>query len=108
MIIAIRQWKKEDVRDVLDFYIATTYSTKFKVNEVPFYAECTLRVTPEGFLRYGKICHYLQDIRIYHNDRLVTVIPNKSTDTDVADKLIVDAFQNNPMLRYLVERRGKS
>lgn len=108
MIIAIRQWKKGDVRDVFSFYLATIYSTTFKVNEVPFYAECTLKVTPEGFLRYGKMCHYLQDIRIYQGDRLVTVIPNKSTDTGVADKLIAEAFQNNPALRYLVERSGKS
>ena len=107
MIIAIRQWKKEDVRNGLGFYIATIYLTTVKVENVPFHAEYTLEVTTAGFLRYGKMCHYLQDIRIYHNNRLVTVIPNKSTDTDVADKLIVDAFQKNPALKYLVEWSGK-
>lgn len=108
MIIAIRQWKKEDVRDVFTFYLATIYSTTVKVENVPFLAEYTLEATTAGFLRYGQMRHYLQDIRIYQGDRLVTVIPNKSTDTDVADKLIVDAFQNNPALRYLVERNGKA
>lgn len=108
MIISIRQWKKEDVRDIFTFYLATIYSTTVKVENVPFLAEYTLEFTMAGFLRYGKICHYWQDIRIYQGDRLVTVIPNKSTDTNVANKLIADAFQKNPVLRYLVERSGKA
>lgn len=80
MIIAIRQWKVEDLLDHACL-VDMVYSTKFKVEGVPFYAEFS---------------YFLQDIRIYHNNRLVTVIPNRTTDTDTADKLIVDAFQNNP------------
>ena len=85
MIIAIRQWEETVIT-------SSFHSMDFKVENTPFYAI---------------FFFYLPDIRIYQGDRLVTVIPNKSTDTDVADKLIVDAFQNNPALRYLVERNGK-
>lgn len=89
MIIGIRQWKVEDLFDNHDCPVNTLYSTTVTVDGVHFYAEFS---------------HFTPDICVYRGGRLVTVIPNKTTDTDIVDKLINDAFRNNPTLRYLVSR----
>ncbi len=80
MIIGIRQWNVE--------YLGNR-ETAFTVNSIHFHAEFN---------------YYAPNICVYRSGRLVTVIPNKATDTDTADKLINDAFRNNPALRYLVSR----
>ena len=96
MIIAIRQWAANVWLGNQGFPVNTFYSTTVTVNKVPFYAA------------FSNSTNDITIRAIKNNWRLVTVIPNKSTDTDVADKLIVDAFHNNPALRYLVERSGKA
>lgn len=93
MIIAIKQWTAKDWLGNDGFPVDTIYSTTVTVNEVPFcatFSHCTKDITMRA---------------IQNNCRLVTVLSNKSTDIDTVDKLIVDAFQNNPALRYLVNRK---
>ena len=93
MIIGIRDWKVEDLLDNHGCPANTIYSTTIIVNNLCFYAQFS---------------YFSCDICIFYNNRLVTIIPNKITDTVIADKLIVETFQNNPILRYLVERNRKS
>ena len=97
MVIYIGQWAINIWLNKYGCPANIFYLTTVAVDKVPFFAEFSA-LTNDITIRAS----------IQNHCRRVTVIPNNTTDTNVADKLIVEAFQSNPALRYLVERSGKS